>query len=396
LKRFFITILFAFFSACLFAQKDSVIFILVDTSGSSTADYYLACNANAWNPADTNYRFKKDNDGTVYLNAYFEKGSLLEFKFTKGSWNKVECSKEGFDIGNRKLKTDTAELSVFYISGWKNEIVSSPVTHTASSNVSILDTAFYMPQLKRNRRIWLYLPQDYASSKKHYPVIYMHDGQNLFDKQTAFGGNEWGIDEYFDSLTVKQNTACIVVGIENDGDKRMNEYNPYEFTWNTGQGSKTFLPEGDAYIAFIAETLKPYIDKKFRTLLSKDNTIIAGSSMGGLISYYAAIKYPQVFGKAGIFSPAFWTAPALNLFTDSAAAKVSGKFFFYAGGKESNEMEKDMFTIAEKLGTNSSAMIYTLIDEEGKHNEIYWQKWFAEFYKWIMADGYNTVTKLDD
>jgi predicted alpha/beta superfamily hydrolase len=396
LKQFFVTILFAFFGTCLFAQKDSVIFILVDTSGIKTADYFLACNANGWNPADTNYRFKKDNDGTLFLNAFFEKGTQLEFKFTKGSWGKVECSKEGIDISNRKLKTDTAELSVYYISGWKDESNTSLLLHTASSNVSILDTVFYMPQLKRHRRIWLYLPQDYASSKKHYPVIYMHDGQNLFDRLTAFGGNEWGVDEYLDSLTIKQNTACIIVGIENDANRRMNEYNPYEFTWNSETGKKNFLPEGDAYANFIAETLKPFMDKKFRTLSSKDNTVIAGSSMGGLISYYTALKYPQVFGKAGIFSPAFWTAPAIIDYTDSVSAKVSGKFFFYAGSKEGDEMEKNMFAVAEKLGANSSAMIYTLVDTEGRHNETYWQKWFAEFYKWVMADGYNTVTKLDD
>lgn len=373
----------------LFAQKDSVIFILVDNGGGN-ADYYFAGNINGWNPADTKYKFKRDADGTLFLLAVFNKGAALEFKFTRGGWDKVECSINGNDVANHKLKTDTAEQAVYYVAGWKDKFSKAAMTHTASANVTILDTAFFMPQLNRQRRIWIYLPPDYNTSKKHYPVLYMHDGQNLFDDAIAFSG-EWGIDETIDSFVTAGKPACIIVGIDNDGTTRMSEYNPYEFTWENDKASIAFTAEGDAYSSFIAETLKPFIDKKFRTLSSKENTLIAGSSMGGLISYYAALKYPQVFGKVGVFSPAFWTAPAISNYTDSAAAKVSGKFFFYAGGKESDEMESDMYKIAENLGTRSSAMIYTVVESNGTHNEIYWRKWFAEFYKWMMADGYNVV-----
>lgn len=389
MKQLVITILLAFVSIHLFAQKDSVIFILVDNGGGN-ADYYFAGNINGWNPADSNYKFKRDANGTLFLIAQFDKGTELEFKFTRGSWDKAECTAEGNDVANHKLKTDTSEFSVYYVSGWKDKFATTAVKHTASENVSVLDTAFFIPQLNRYRRIWIYLPPDYAVSKKQYPVLYMHDGQNLFDAATSFSG-EWGVDEIIDSISSSGKAPCIVIGIDNGGQTRMSEYNPYEFTMQNDKERKTYAAEGDAYISFIAETLKPFIDKKFRTLPAKENTIIAGSSMGGLISYYAAVKYPQVFGKAGIFSPAFWTAPALREYTDSAAVKVSGKFFFYAGGKESSEMEADMYTLAEKLGGNSSAMIYTVVDKEGKHNEIYWHKWFAEFYKWIMADGYNVI-----
>lgn len=393
MTKFVVTILFAFFTPNLFAQKDSVIFILVDNGGGNT-DYYFAGNINGWNPADSNYKFKRDADGTLFLLTLFDKETQLEFKFTRGSWDKVECSNDGADVANHTLKTDTAELSVYYINGWKDKFATTTVAHTASANVTVLDTAFFIPQLNRHRRIWLYLPADYNTSKKHYPVLYMHDGQNLFDDATSFSG-EWGVDETIDSLNAAGKPACIVVGIDNGGATRMSEYNPYEFTWKNETQIKTFAAEGNAYAAFITETLKPFIDKKFRTLAAKENTIIAGSSMGGLISYYAALKYPQVFGKAGIFSPAFWTAPALSDFTDSVAAKVSGKFFFYAGGKESDDMETDMYKIAENFALKSSALIYALLDADGTHKEIYWRKWFTEFYNWMMADGYNVVIKVE-
>ena len=118
--------------------------------------------------------------------------------------------------------------------------------------------------------------------------------------------------------------------------------------------------------------------------------------MGGLISYYAALKYPDVFGKAGVFSPAFWTAPQIKSLTDSVAKKINAKFFFYMGENEGGTYVEDMKDVAERLGSNSNTMIYSVIDAEGNHNEKAWRKWFAEFYKWIMADGFNYVIKLEE
>jgi predicted alpha/beta superfamily hydrolase len=281
----------------------------------------------------------------------------------------------------------------YAVAGWLDDY-AVPKKHTATSNVNVLDTAFFIPQLGKTRRIWIYLPQGYGDSKKHYPVMYMQDGQSLFDKFTSTFGDEWGIDECMDSLIAKGKPACIIVGIDNGGEARMNEYNPYEFTWRDSATAKIFLPQGNEYINFLAQTLKPFIDKKYRTLPTKENTIIAGASMGGLIAYYAALKYPEVFGKAGIFSPAFWTAPEIKALTDSVTKKVSGKFFFYIGGKEAGVYVTDMNGVAERLGSNSNTMIYTVIDADGKHEEKAWGKWFAEFYTWMMADGYNNVINL--
>src|SRR5436309_9793997 len=171
------------------------------------------------------------------------------------------------------------------------------IQHT-TVNVSLIDDQFYIPQLNRMRRIWMYYPESYLESEKKYPVIYMHDGQNLFDQATAFD-KEWQVDETLNSLFAR----CIIVGIDNS-EHRMKEYN-FNDHEEHGPG------EGRQYMEFIATTLKPYIDATFRTKPEREHTHIAGSSMGGLISLYGALHFASIFGGAGIFSPSLWLVPGV-------------------------------------------------------------------------------------
>jgi predicted alpha/beta superfamily hydrolase len=344
---------------------------------------FLAGNFNNWNPGNSAFRFLRTNENRFEVILNLPAGHYV-YKCTRGNWEKVECLAGGKDINNHSFQLSADTTIEINIEAWRDDYTDAVRKHTAGKQVQIMDTAFFIPQLNRTRRIWIYLPKGYDETKKQYPVLYMQDGQNLFDDAaSAFG--EWGVDECLDSLIAAGKPAGIVVGIDN-GPRRMNEYNPFEFQ-NFGKA------EADQYIEFLVQTLKPFIDKKYRTLPSKENTIIAGSSMGGLISYYAMIKQPQVFGKAGIFSPAFWTAPAINQLTDSLAGKLNSKFFFYAGEQEGVAFIKDMQAIQESLGEKSQVMIYSVIDANGMHNEKAWRTWFAEFYNWIMADGFNYVIK---
>jgi len=169
-------------------------------------------------------------------------------------------------------------------------------TQHSAENVHVIDEAFYIPQLDRTRRIWLYRPGDYDQSGKHYPVVYMHDGQNLFDQAIAFG-EEWGVDETLNSMLAD----CIIVGIDNS-DNRMTEYN-FRDNEEFGKG------QGREYIDFIANTLKPRIDETFRTLPGREHTLLAGSSMGGLVSLYGALYFAETFDGAGVFSPSLWLVP---------------------------------------------------------------------------------------
>ncbi len=135
---------------------------------------------------------------------------------------------------------------------------------------------------------------------------------------------------------------------------------------------------------FIVKTLKPYIDRHFKTLPDKTNTFIAGSSMGGLISLFAVLKYPEIFGGAGIFSPAFWTAEKLDKDITRLGPHVKSRLFFYAGGNEGDKMVPDMKRIAQKIKLISRSKILEIVDPEAKHNEAAWRKYFPYFYKWIF------------
>jgi predicted alpha/beta superfamily hydrolase len=249
------------------------------------------------------------------------------------------------------------------------------ITGTASKNVHVIDTAFYIPQLNRYRRIWLYLPESYKTSRKKYPVLYMHDGQNVFDEKTSFSG-EWGVDEAIDTLGNAVG-EMIVVAIDNGGAKRMTEYNPYDHE-KFGKG------EGDAYVDFIVKTLRPYINKNYRTKRSAKYTFTAGSSMGGLISLHALLKYPNRFGGAGVFSPAFWLAPQVKDDVSKKAKKVKGKIYFFAGQQEGETMVPDMLSVFELFSSKSKAKLTSVIRSEGKHSESTWRNEFPLFYKWLF------------
>jgi predicted alpha/beta superfamily hydrolase len=337
---------------------------------------WIAGSFNGWNPkADSHALVTTHADG--YITLLLPAGPHA-FKCTRGSWESVECAANGQDVGNRNIMIRGDTDIVLHIAAWKDDFVPVPKKHTASANVTILTDSFYMPELDRYRRIWLYLPPGYANSGQRYPVLYMHDGQNLFDEVMAPFG-EWGVDECMDSLHLPNGQRPIIVGIDNGLGKRMNEYNPYAFD-RFGPG------EGDRYVDFLVQTLKPYIDKHYRTQTGTAATTVAGSSMGGLISLYATLKYPKVFGNAGIFSPAFWTAPALDGYIDSLPDPISARLFFYAGGLESKDMVPDMERIADKVALKSNYFMYRVVDPDGRHNEPTWRRWLPVFFAWIFQN----------
>lgn len=243
-------------------------------------------------------------------------------------------------------------------------------------HVHVVDAAFNMPQLHKQRRVWIYLPKGYSKSKKKYPVIYMQDGQNLFHANPP-RADEWAVDSIIDSLIREGAKEMIIVGIDHGSEDRLTEYNPYDSEHGKG--------EGIAYVSFLVETLKPYIDSKYRTLKDVKNTSIAGSSMGGLISMYAIAEYPKVFGSAGVFSPSFWLAP--NIYTDikdRLAGLKNNKIFFVVGDKEGQTMVHDMKKVYKILNPDGSNKNVKLLEkEDGKHTEWFWHREFVSFYKFI-------------
>ena len=236
------------------------------------------------------------------------------------------------------------------------------------------------PYLPRTRRIWLYLPRSYFTDlNKYYPVLYAHDGQNLFDQATSFSG-EWGMDKSLNKLQQE----IIVVGIDNGGTERINELTPFP---NKEYGGG----QADAYLDFIVKKLRPYINTNFRTKPERENTAILGSSLGGLCSFYAALRHEDIFGLIGIFSPSFWFSDEIYTYTEKYIFQNSPpRLYFVAGQYESTTMVSDMEHIINILKhttpeyRNDKTKLNEVISPDGQHQEWFWGREFPYAIQWLF------------
>lgn len=357
------------------------------------ASISIGTNFNDWNPADTawfmtavdelHYQLVTDIDAQ-YI------GKTVQYKYTvqiegqDNIWSQVEGGPTGGEIDNRTFSLAAEGNTVNdTVSMFKNQTGMSSVT-SGTLETFKLDMPQYSDGRTRNIRVWLPEGYDPADTEKKYPVFYMHDAQNLFDSYTSFAG-EWEVDEAISDMMVQGYEGSIVVGIDNSSD-RINEYTP---DWPNVDSSTADDPSGDKYAAFIAETLKPYIDSHYNVRTDKESTGIGGSSMGGLISYYIALEYPDVFNQALVFSPSFWlfskdTISDVIASKDFSDAADLPKMFLYVGGEAS---------IAPYIGFVKDAMIgagypedkiNTLADSTQSHSESAWAKYFPQAYQWLV------------
>ena len=245
---------------------------------------------------------------------------------------------------------------------------------TASKQVSSFE--INAPQINSKKKIWIYLPKDYDSSTKKYPVIYMHDAQNLFDAKTSYVG-EWNVDETLDSINAK----VIIVGIEHGGEKRIEELTPFAHP-KYGGG------KADVYLDFIVNTLKPEIDRKYRTKTATKDTAIFGSSLGGLVSFYAALKYPDVFGKVGCFSPSFWFGREELKKLMENTKNFDTKIYFLCGDNEGDaDVIPDMENVIKWVNSKRcecKKLNKKIIVKGGQHNEKLWREGFKNAYLWLF------------
>ncbi len=265
------------------------------------------------------------------------------------------------------------------LTGWNAPAAEGVKPSTAQPNVHVLPTPFLIPGLDRERTVRIYLPPGYDSSRQRYPVLYMHDGQNLFDDATAYAG-EWGVDETLNALAKSRGLELIVVGIDNGGVDRMRELN----AWDNPQFGKG---EGEQYLAFVVNVLKPWVDGHYRTRPDARHTAIMGSSMGGLISGYALSRYPGVFGSAGIFSPAYWLAPQVFAYTEAQPPARTARIYFYAGGSEDESMVPDMkrmVALLERAGLPARNLAVE-VNAVGRHNEAAWRAEFPRAVMWLFG-----------
>ncbi len=244
---------------------------------------------------------------------------------------------------------------------------------TASKQVSTFEIE--VPQLSTQKTVWVYLPKTYQKHTKDYPVIYMFDAQNLFDAETSYVG-EWKIDEYMDTLSKGES---IVIAIEHGNEKRIEELTPYTHESYGGGKGKDFLE-------FIVHTLKPHVDQTYRTKPDASSTTIIGSSLGGLMAFYAAITYSDTFGQAGVFSPAFWINPEIYELAENASIPKTSRFYFLVGTNEGESMvpnQERMVKLLQNKGVSNS-QIKNYIIEGGQHNEAFWSEHFPDAYQWLI------------
>lgn len=339
---------------------------------------YLSGNFNDWKEKDKKYQIKTDDNGIKHvLIKYTGEDVKIEFKFCRGTWSTVECDATGNDIPNRTLLlTNESVCYITNIAGWKDKAGDKDI----SQRVSILELNFQSEALSRNVKVFVYLPPNYQKAHHlSYPVLYLQDGQNIF-KKDGISDHSWSVNTILDQLYSEGMGGIIVVAISHGENERINEYSPWVHPEHGGG-------KGKQYLDYVVDTIKPSIDRRLRTLADNVNTGVMGSSMGGLLSMFAILERPDIFGKAGIFSPSFWFIDEIYALAARVEKKPETKILFLGGNQESESMMSDLM-----------AMYYTLIDtgfnndrlhidlhEDGNHSEWFWSREFAHAIQWLFG-----------
>jgi predicted alpha/beta superfamily hydrolase len=234
-------------------------------------------------------------------------GTRLEFKVTRGDWNTVEKDARGGEIGNRVLVAARDTTVAITVATWRDQVekagegaLARPTTLTGD----IRRHAAFASKHVQARDVWVWLPPGYgadSSATRRYPVIYFHDGNNVFDRATSFLGIEWAVDETADRLVQAGAVPPFIAVAIANSDDRMAEYTP---TVDAHHGGG----RAEAYGRFLIEELKPFVDTTYRTEPGTATTGVVGSSLGANVSLWLGLEHPETFTRIGVVSPAAWFA----------------------------------------------------------------------------------------
>lgn len=357
------------------------------------ATIFLAGSFNDWSPAAATHRLAPGADGALETRVVgLRPGQRVEFKLTRGAWSSVERDDRGDDITNRAVFFDPAHPVVaLFVARWAD--LPAPAT-TRSGDVRVLrDVA--MPELGRTGTVWVYLPPGYASGSERYPVTYMLDGQNLFDARASAFGREWQVDEALESLHREGRLGGVmVVGVENSP-ARGCEYNVFAGDPHPACADATAL--GDRTVAFLVDTLKPRIDREYRTRPGRDDTAVVGSSMGGSIAVRAGFSRPEVFSRVGALSPSYQNsltaAAAMPGFVRAQRVTRALRLYQDMGSAErirelgADVLVRNMFAVrdaAREAGVADDAQ-RALVIEGATHDEAAWSVRVGAVLSWLWA-----------
>lgn len=235
---------------------------------------------------------------------------------------------------------------------------------------------------KKPRRLYIYTPKGYEGSDVRYPVLYMFDGHNVFYDSHATYGKSWGMKEYLE----KSKLTIILVAVEcnPEGDNRMSEYAPYDIVW---KGKTLFEGRGKLTMDWIVNELKPRIDRQYLTLPDREHTLIAGSSMGGLMSLYAVTVYNGTFSRAACLSPSLWglrhheqelkaggpLKSPTRIYMDMGTGEAEGHITMLTG----------LFEAARRL-TRLGAHVDARVVPDAQHSEAYWEQRIPIFMDYLL------------
>ncbi|PYE48666.1 alpha/beta hydrolase [Deinococcus yavapaiensis] len=248
------------------------------------------------------------------------------------------------------------------------------------------------PELGNVRNVFVYLPPSYDRGVKRYPVLYLQDGQNVFDPGGSLSGREWGADEAADALAAR-GVEAIVVGVANIGANRAAEYVPYAIDANDRS------TRADRYATFLVKTLKPMIDGRFRTKPDRQDTGIGGSSFGAIVSLYAALQHPDTFGFVAAFSPSLWVADGAMLhavqnkrFTSPLRAYVD------IGTLEGSTPQEAALSVTwtrqlASLLERGGATVRLVVARDQGHNEAAWAARFPSVLEWFAGGSARSAVR---
>jgi predicted alpha/beta superfamily hydrolase len=233
--------------------------------------------------------------------------------------------------------------------------------------------AFRSRFLRNNRDLVVYLPPGYDDQPwRRFPVLYLHDGQNLFDRATAFAGVDWNIQATADQLiTAGAVEPLVVVGIYNTGKSRIFEYTPTKAP-KLGGG------RADRYAKFLLQEVMPFIHQQYRCDGAAARTGIGGSSLGGLVSLYLGLKLPQTFGKIAALSPSvWWNQRVIMRFATAGPVQPRPCIWLDIGTREGPRIVPDVEQFRDVLlhrGWHLGEDLHYERVEGGEHNEAAWAK----------------------
>jgi predicted alpha/beta superfamily hydrolase len=341
---------------------------------------YIVGNFNNWTTEDPRYKMRRLSKGR-YIYTFDEAIKLperLEYKYIRGGWENKELDEFGNTTDNRVFENPRGLRSDF-VPRWSDYGLNHPPQYLPK--IQVVNEQFYIPQLKKYRRVMALLPHDYDNQpQKRYPVLYLHDAQNLYDDSAPFG--TWGIDKKLAVMAEKGMGDVIIIAVDHGDVDRIHEFLPPVNNRTLGRS------EGRQYVRFMAKTLKPFIDKQFRTLPDRLHTGMGGSSMGGLITIYAGLMFPEVFGSLMIFSPSLWALRSAQFDTIKFFQPNPTKIYAYGGGKEGSGMIPNMrrfIKSIENQGFDHSKVLFKMVvDPNGMHNERKWGEEFPKAVEWLF------------